>query len=1561
MGNDHYIETQKNELEALRAIYMDDFSENASNSAWNKTASPSFNIHLKAHGDGTSSSELSLTVKVQMTATYPRSLPIINIEDPKNLRTSQIKEINSFITLRTKELLGEEMIYDICSSIQEMLEQFHDSITNSSLEEERAKRMEEERAKARQEAEAKKRSLEQASQEEERVLEEMIKEEMRRRKDKAREQRHRPKSTLIEDEIDPSDSVTFDRLIRARTIDGTTISFRRVVGKIPYLCNCSLGRLFTVKPQTPADTKSDAVFLLHEIELSEAFWNTSDGKRLLEVFEADLNSLKLLRHDNIVTLYDFKIARQSSSEGWVIDILTEYASLATMEDLLVSVGTLNINIAREYTIQLLEGLEDLHKRGFLHKHLDLRSIYLFRDSLYSNTVAKIANTSYLARLEEMNFNNPFVASTRAPLIPRKWPPPEFSTGDTMKPTRKSDVWEFGIVFLQMICGINVIQEYDKPESIITSFDRSDPLYEFLTRIFKSNPKKRPSAFELLPSQFLRNNALPTVTPILSSSPQIAVPTAMMRRPSSSIDGRSSRLREETFSGPSHSRYLQDFEEGKLLGKGAYGEVVRARNRLDGRFYAIKKIRHTKNKLSSILSEVMLLSRLSHQYVVRYFTAWLEEDYTYRDAISENAISDDELDGFDEDDNFSDDNSTTEHQMYASQDLSLSGLDFISNSIQDLNIEFGYDTSGSEESADNHRDEVAEIKMGRSNTHWRPDVHSTLFIQMEYCEKHTLYDLIKEGLYQNSDEYWRLFRQILEALNHIHSQGIIHRDLKPTNIFIDQAQNCKVGDFGLAKNVHSEKLTSTTAATGEDLTTDVGTTFYVAVEAIGDGNYNEKVDMYSLGIIFFEMSYPIRTGMERVKVMKDLRQPSIIFPSDYPADKLKHEGKIVRSLLEHQPSKRPSAAELLQSDLIPVRVEDEIIQQTLRSLTDPSSPWLSQVREALFSKPHDLVKDMLYDKIPKQTQLQEYVLKGHVKERLTSIFRAHGAVEVNAPSVVFPKSPVYNMPNRVQLLDVAGTVLQLPYDLTLPNARILARTTPPFRRSYCFGNVYRLEDPGSSGEPRGYGEVDFDVISSDSSDFATSEAEVMKVLDEIMQEFVGEKMPFIRFYINHSDILDMVMDVCRISQAQRPAVLTLLSRLNITLTMKEIKNELRAQSTISSAALDDLDKFDFQDTFDRALSKLQKIFIDSNYEIDHFNNVSAHLHKVGLFLNKFGVMSKIYFAPLTNYNERYYRRGIMFQVVLEDKTKKVIAGGGRYDSLIKYYHHSMFGDRPVGAVGFNLAWDYLLSTVQRAKRISKSRDDDPSPVVNTALCDVLVVSLSNDTITRELSIEVIQEIWSNGIKAELASAGGTLDFFLNHARNSGINWIVIVKSQLNNWSASSKPIKIKNIYRRDDVELDKGDVTSTLLHEIHERDRATTNNLAQVTTVKQPSAVQDVTILTNDPERYEKGAKQNKGGNRKLNKRLIDERAHEAALSSLASLSSAPIFAVDFKLELLSLLSTIPFSQDGWRKVINSAPASQRQYLGRLFEALMTESDKGSKWAIVFSFRAERVVIVDLQR
>jgi translation initiation factor 2-alpha kinase 4 len=75
--------------------------------------------------------------------------------------------------------------------------------------------------------------------------------------------------------------------------------------------------------------------------------------------------------------------------------------------------------------------------------------------------------------------------------------------------------------------------------------------------------------------------------------------------------------------------------------------------------------------------------------------------------------------------------------------------------------------------------------------------------MEFCEGDTLRNFIDANPgKQKEDLKWKIFIQIVEALNYLHnSVGLIHRDLKPMNIFLDKRNTVKLGDFGLAVHHH----------------------------------------------------------------------------------------------------------------------------------------------------------------------------------------------------------------------------------------------------------------------------------------------------------------------------------------------------------------------------------------------------------------------------------------------------------------------------------------------------------------------------------------------------------------------------------------------------------------------------------------------------------------------------------------------------------------------------------------------------------------------------------------
>jgi translation initiation factor 2-alpha kinase 4 len=448
--------------------------------------------------------------------------------------------------------------------------------------------------------------------------------------------------------------------------------------------------------------------------------------------------------------------------------------------------------------------------------------------------------------------------------------------------------------------------------------------------------------------------------------------------------------------------------------------------------------------------------------------------------------------------------------------------------------------------------------------------------MEYCERRTLRDLIKRGLYKDNEEIWRLFRQVLEGMAHIHGLNVVHRDLKPENIFIDGAMNVRIGDFGLATSGQFSSVDRThTGTSSHNMTTSIGTPFYVAPEVRSSvGTYNSKVDMYSLGIIFFEMCYPPVVGMERSQVLQGLRQPSPTLPSDFNMTEKGVPAEIILSLLNHNSKERPSSSGLLQSGKLPVQMESETIRQTLAGLSDPKSPYYQKMMAALFSRPATQAKDFAWDMDSVSSSASDYLLRGIVKQELAAIFRRHGALETPRASL-FPRSGHYG-PNAVQLLDPSGTLVQLPYDLTLPHARQIAKHATNCFRTFTFGNVFRDK---AGGQPVSFGEVDFDIV-SDSLDLALKDAEVVKVLDEIVVGFPSLAATQMCFHLNHSDLLNLIFDFCKIDPSIRSGAADVLSKLNIQQwTWQKIKNELRSPLIgVSATSLDDLQRFDFRGKF-----------------------------------------------------------------------------------------------------------------------------------------------------------------------------------------------------------------------------------------------------------------------------------------------------------------------------------------------------------------------------------------------
>jgi translation initiation factor 2-alpha kinase 4 len=454
------------------------------------------------------------------------------------------------------------------------------------------------------------------------MLGSLVQDELKRQREKAKETKlkNRPQSaTLPQSPMDRgvkgqglNDLFSFDQAINFVDASGNLFAFQVVIGKALLrqgpVSKCYMVRALVSGGEPP-------IVVLKQTDLDTVSKDHNSYKKQLQMLEAELEQVKKIRHQNIVELLGFKVHKKvdetgESESSWTVSILIEFAEKGSLEELLDMAGNLGVNKVRSWTIDLLDALRYIHDHGIVHQDIHCGNILLFRDAA-GDVRPKLADVGYERKLHSL-CSKTRPADTLAVAKSAYWIPPELANSEHPQYTQKTDVWDFGIMFLQMAFGLTVFRKYSSPTALMESLALSHSLKELVHRLFKADAKKRPRAFELSSSEFLATDA-----PILEDD----ISSAGSRLGSISLmPGTPRKQRHDSMNaGISFSRYLEDFVEEGRLGKGGFGEVVKARKKLDGQIYAIKKItQKSSDSLTEVLKEVRLLSQLSHPYVVRKY-------------------------------------------------------------------------------------------------------------------------------------------------------------------------------------------------------------------------------------------------------------------------------------------------------------------------------------------------------------------------------------------------------------------------------------------------------------------------------------------------------------------------------------------------------------------------------------------------------------------------------------------------------------------------------------------------------------------------------------------------------------------------------------------------------------------------------------------------------------------------------------------------------------------------------------------------------------------------------
>lgn len=203
-----------------------------------------------------------------------------------------------------------------------------------------------------------------------------------------------------------------------------------------------------------------------------------------------------------------------------------------------------------------------------------------------------------------------------------------------------------------------------------------------------------------------------------------------------------------------------------------------------------------------------------------------------------------------------------------------------------------------------------------------DIH---YIVMEYVEGHNLNEIIKDRAPLQVDEAIRYASQICDALDHAHHNGIIHRDIKPHNILIGKNGRVKVTDFGIARAAKATDITQTGSV--------IGSVHYFSPEHAKGITQGEKSDLYSLGIVLYQMltnQLPFLGESPISVALKHLQEPVTEPRKANPLIPQSVENIILKSLRKNPSERYQSAHEMmldLETALSPERINEQKITFT----------------------------------------------------------------------------------------------------------------------------------------------------------------------------------------------------------------------------------------------------------------------------------------------------------------------------------------------------------------------------------------------------------------------------------------------------------------------------------------------------------------------------------------------------------------------------------------------------------------------------------------------------------
>lgn len=216
--------------------------------------------------------------------------------------------------------------------------------------------------------------------------------------------------------------------------------------------------------------------------------------------------------------------------------------------------------------------------------------------------------------------------------------------------------------------------------------------------------------------------------------------------------------------------------------------------------------------------------------------------------------------------------------------------------------------------------------------------SRVYMVMEWVDGLLLRKILDEQHKLPPERAVRLTVRILDALDYVHSRGVAHRDLKPENVMVDESDNIKLIDFGIAAHSKSRRLTFA------KLSQTMGTPDYISPEQVKGKRGGARSDLYALGVILYEMltgKVPF-SGENAFLIMNDRLLNNPTPPREIDPSITPELQEIIYRALERDPGKRYATAHDFARDL---QHQDQVgvaARGELHNWKERRTPWGKQI-------------------------------------------------------------------------------------------------------------------------------------------------------------------------------------------------------------------------------------------------------------------------------------------------------------------------------------------------------------------------------------------------------------------------------------------------------------------------------------------------------------------------------------------------------------------------------------------------------------------------------------------